>query len=53
MTKTQMVEVQTVAGNIFRGELVSDNASGITMKRLGLEGNVFVPTMRIENVHYF
>lgn len=53
MTKTQMVEVQTVAGNIIRGELISDNASGITLNRNGGMGVYFIPNMRIENVHYF
>lgn len=50
---TQMVEVQTVAGNILRGALVSDNAQGITIDRNGSMGIYFIPAMRIENVHYF
>ena len=50
---TQMIEVQTVTGNIFRGELISDNASGIKLNRNGGLGEYFIPNMRIENVHYF
>ena len=50
---TQMVEVQTVAGNIFRGALISDNAQGITINRDGHSDIYFIPNMRIENVHYF
>lgn len=53
MTKTQMIEVQTVAGNIFRGSLVSDNAQGITINRDGYSDILFIPDVRIENVHYF
>lgn len=49
---TQMVEVQTVAGNIFRGALVSDNDRGITINCDGHSNIYFIPTMRIENVHY-
>lgn len=48
-----MVEIQTVSGNIFRGILISDTGSGIKINRDGYSDILFIPNMRIENVHYF
>lgn len=44
---TQVVEVQTMAGNIFRGALVSDNDQGITITTSGW-GSMFIPQHRID-----